>query len=74
MAPMMVRRVKGTGVALAAPGYGEVPAQGAGPSVRIEGGPQELTLFLNGRRSAARVDITGPDDALAAVDAANLGI
>ena len=74
MAPMMVRRIKGTGVALAAPGYGEVPAKGTGPSVRIEGGPQELTLFLNGRRSAARVEITGPDDALAAVHAANLGI
>ncbi len=73
-APMMVRRIKGAGVALAAPGYGEVPAKGTGPSARIEGGPQELTLFLNGRRSAARVEITGPDDALAAVDGANLGI
>ena len=74
MAPMMVRRIKGAGVALAAPGYGEVPAKGTGPSARIEGGPQELTLFLNGRRSAAQVEITGPDDALAAVDGANLGI
>jgi len=74
MAPIMVRRIKGAGVALAAPGYGEVPAKGTGPSTRIEGGPQELTLFLNGRRSAAQVEITGPDDALAAVDGANLGI
>jgi uncharacterized protein (TIGR03085 family) len=73
MAPMSVRRVKGAGVALAAPGRGEVPARGPGPSVRIEGGPQELLLFLNGRRSAARVDITGPDEARAALDAAKLG-
>jgi uncharacterized protein (TIGR03085 family) len=74
MAPLMVRRVKGAGVAVAAPGYGEVPAKGTGPSARIEGGPQELLLFLNGRRSAAQVEITGPDDALAAVDAAELGV
>ena len=74
MAPMILRRVKGAGVALSAPGYGEVPAKGTGPSARVEGGPQELMLFLNGRRSAARVDVTGPDDATAAVDAAKLGI
>jgi hypothetical protein len=74
MAPMMLRRVKGAGVALAAPGHGEVPARGPGPSARIEGGPQELALFLFGRRSAAQVEISGPDDALAAVDAAKLGI
>jgi uncharacterized protein (TIGR03085 family) len=73
-APMMLRRVKGAGVALSAPGYGEVPARGTGPSARIEGGPQELVLFLFGRRSAARVEITGPDDAVAALADASLGI
>lgn len=71
---LMLRRVRGTGVALAAPGFGEVIARGAGPSVRVLGGPQELVLFLNGRRSAARVEITGPDDAVAALAAAPLGI
>ena len=35
---------------------------------------EELMLFLNGRRSVAQVEITGPDDALAAVDAAKLGV
>jgi hypothetical protein len=74
MAPMMVRRIKGAGVAVSAPGYGEVPAKGTGPSARIEGGPQELMLFLNGRRSVAEVEITGPDEARAAVDAAKLGV
>ena len=73
-APMMLRRVKGAGVALSAPGYGEVPARGTGPSARIEGSPQELVLFLFGRRSAARVEITGPDDAVAALADASLGI
>lgn len=74
VAPLMVRRVKGVGVALSAPGFGEVPARGSGPSARIEGGPQELVLYLYGRRSAAQVDVSGPDEALAAVKGADLGI
>jgi uncharacterized protein (TIGR03085 family) len=71
---MMLRKVKGTGVALEAPGFGEVPARGAGPSVRLVGGPQELMLYLNGRRSAAAVAVSGPDEARAALDAADLGV
>jgi uncharacterized protein (TIGR03085 family) len=74
MAPLMLRRIKGAGVALSAPGHGEVPAKGTGPSARVEGGPQELMLFLNGRRSAAQVEVTGPDAARAAVDGADLGV
>jgi len=71
---LMLRKVRGVGVALDAPGFGEVPARGPGPSVRLTGGPQELMLYLNGRRSAARVDVTGPDDARAIVESAPLGI
>jgi uncharacterized protein (TIGR03085 family) len=74
MGRLMLRRVKGTGVALEAPGFGEVPARGDGPAVRIVGGPQELTLYLSGRRSAAQVEISGPDDARARLDEARLGI
>jgi uncharacterized protein (TIGR03085 family) len=70
---LMLRKVRGAGVALEAPGFGEVPARGPGPSVRLTGGPQELTLYLNGRRSAARVDISGPDDARAIIESAPLG-
>lgn len=71
---MMLRKVKGTGVALEAPGFGELPARGDGPSVRLVGGPQELMLYLNGRRSVAAVDVSGPEEALAALDAADLGV
>ena len=39
---LMLRKVRGAGVALEAPGFGEVPARGPGPSVRLTGGPQEL--------------------------------
>jgi uncharacterized protein (TIGR03085 family) len=70
----MLRRVKGAGVALEAPGFGELPARGDGPAARIVGGPQELVLYLTGRRSAARVEVTGPEGAVAALEAANLGL
>lgn len=73
-ARFMLRGVKGTGVALEAPGFGELPARGAGPSVRLVGGPQELTLYLSGRRSAAKVDISGPEEARTALDNADLGL
>jgi uncharacterized protein (TIGR03085 family) len=71
---LMLRGVKGAGVALEAPGLGEIGARGSGPVVTLTGGPQELTLYLQGRRSAARVDISGPDEARAALEAAKLGI
>lgn len=70
----MTRGVKGAGVALEAPGFGELPARGSGPAVRLVGGPQELTLYLSGRRAAARVEISGPDEARAALEAAHLGL
>ena len=74
MGPLFLRRVKGAGVELVAPGFGEVPARGSGPRARVTGGPQELVLFLFGRRGAARVTITGPDEAVAALAEARLGI
>jgi len=74
MARIMLRRVKGAGVALEAPGHGEVPARGAGPSARMVGGPQELALYLNGRRATAQVEVSGPDEAVAALTQAQLGI
>jgi uncharacterized protein (TIGR03085 family) len=74
LGPILLRKVRGTGVALSAPGYGEVPARGPRPSARVVGSPQELTLFLHGRRSVAQVEITGPDEALAALADAKLGI
>lgn len=74
MGPLFLRRVEGAGVELVAPGFGEVPARGSGPRARVIGGPQELVLFLFGRRGAARVTITGPDEAVSALAEATLGI
>jgi uncharacterized protein (TIGR03085 family) len=73
-ARFMLRRVKGAGVALDAPGFGEIPARGSAPNVRLVGGPQELVLYLSGRRAAAKLDITGSDEARAALESASLGL
>jgi uncharacterized protein (TIGR03085 family) len=40
---------------------------GAGATATMTGPPTELVLYLAGRRSAARVALTGADDAVAAV-------
>ncbi|MGH9110771.1 MAG: TIGR03085 family metal-binding protein [Acidimicrobiales bacterium] len=74
MSRLMLRKVKGAGVALEAPGHGEVTARGPGPSARLTGGPQELVLYLNGRRSAAQVDITGSDEARSILESAPFGV
>ena len=42
--------------------------------VTITGRPGEIVLYLLGRRGAADVELSGSDDALAALAAAHLGI
>lgn len=74
MSWMMLRKVSGAAVGLSAPGYGEVRARGGGPSAVVTGPPQELVLFLYGRRSVAQVELSGSDEALAALAEADLGI
>jgi uncharacterized protein (TIGR03085 family) len=76
LGPLMLRRVKGAGVALSSPGFGEVAPRrrGDAPVVRVEGAPQELMLFIHGRRSAAQVEITGDPEAQAALAATKLGV
>jgi len=44
------------------------------PVVTITGDAPEIVLFCAGRRDAAVVDLAGPDDAVAALRAAQLGI
>jgi uncharacterized protein (TIGR03085 family) len=73
-AKMAVRGVKGAGLAIAAPGHGQRTLKPAEPLVTVTGGPQELVLFVNGRRDAARVELTGDPAGLEAVAAARLGI
>ncbi len=40
---------------------------GSGAKATLTGPPTELVLYISGRRTAAQVNLTGPDDALAAL-------
>ena len=44
------------------------------PTAVLVGAPSELALYLNGRRGAADVELSGPEDAQRVVREANLGI
>lgn len=44
------------------------------PTARLTGPPGELLLYLFGRRSAARVDVTGPAEAVTAVRDTHFGM
>lgn len=73
-ARVMVRRMRGAGLELVAPGYGTVVARSLEPRAVVTGGPQELLLLLFGRKSVARVEIEGPEAAKQALAAARLGM
>jgi uncharacterized protein (TIGR03085 family) len=66
MAKLRMRTLRAD-VTVSAPGYGSVKAGAGGPPIEISGAPGELVLFFFGRRSVAKVDITGPDDLVAKV-------
>ena len=69
-----VRGLKDAGLAVDAPGHGERTLKKGEPLVTATGGPQELALFVNGRRDAARVELAGDQAGLDALAAASLGI
>lgn len=48
--------------------------KGAPEQVVVHGLPSEVTMFLFGRQDHARVELLGPDDAVAALREASLGI
>jgi len=71
---LLARRLRGGGLELVAPGYGSVVARSLQPRAVVTGGPQELLVLLTGRRSAARVEVEGPEAARAALETARLGL
>ncbi|HEY8526062.1 MAG TPA: TIGR03085 family metal-binding protein [Acidimicrobiales bacterium] len=71
---VMLGRVRGAAVTLVAPGHGTIGPRGRGPAAELTGGPQELVLYLFGRRNAARVELSGDPEAVRAVSSAKLGI
>lgn len=59
---------------LEAPGFGRVVVRPGEPHVTVTGPPGELALFMSGRQRVARVEISGPPDAVSQLRAARLGV
>ena len=76
---LFFRKAPATVVLARPPAEGDAPSEqaevgGQGPQVMITGEPLELLLFTFGRRDHALVELSGPDDAVAAVRTMKLGI
>lgn len=72
-ARLLLRKVHGARVTLRRP-EGESVSVGHGPEVVLTGPPVELLLYLQGRRTAAQVDLSGDPAATSALEAGDLGI
>jgi uncharacterized protein (TIGR03085 family) len=70
----MVRGLDGAGLTVVCPGHGEQVVRRGDPAVTLTGPPEELVLYLNGRRTAAQVEAAGPPEALTALESARLGV
>lgn len=69
------RRLRGCGLDIEWAGTGELFTVRSGASTaQLSGAPGELLLYLFGRRAAARVDVTGPPEAVAAVRRTHFGM
>jgi uncharacterized protein (TIGR03085 family) len=71
----LARRLRGVGLELEWMGKSRVVRARRGePTARITGPPGELLLYLFGRQSVARVEISGPGAAVAAVERVAFGM
>ena len=71
----LARRLRGAGLELQWAGTAHtIRARRGEPTVRIAGPPGELLLYLFGRQHAARVEVSGPPDAVNAVRRARFGM
>jgi uncharacterized protein (TIGR03085 family) len=70
------RRIHGAGLDLVRTDRPATPihVKSGPPLAELAGPPIDLVLYLSGRKDAARVALTGPDDAVAAVRAARMGV
>ncbi|HEX4493584.1 MAG TPA: TIGR03085 family metal-binding protein [Acidimicrobiia bacterium] len=72
---LLARRLRDVSLELAWPDADRVVrTRGDRPIVRVSGPPGELLLFLFGRVDAAAVDITGPSEAVEAVQITHFGM
>ncbi|MGK5545221.1 TIGR03085 family metal-binding protein [Streptomyces sp. URMC 127] len=70
----MLGRRSPAGLVLRRPDGRTAVARRGAPVVTVTGEPGELTLFAFGRQAAARVELEGDKDAVAKLEAAQLGI
>ena len=71
----LARRLRGVGLDVEWAGTTRVVrARRGAPTVRVSGPPGEVLLYLFGRQRAAEVEVTGPEEAVAAVGHARFGI
>ena len=69
------RRLKQTGLEIEWAGTGERHTIRPGtPAARLRGAPGELLLYAFGRQDAAQVDVSGPADAVAAIQRTRFGM
>ena len=73
MSRMMTRKIEGVGLDLERPDGARIVARRGQPRAVLSGGPQELVLFLYGRKQVARVSLSGPDVAQRIVREARFG-
>ena len=75
MGRLLTRHARGLRVALSRrDGERAVIRGGSGPLVTVTGTPRELTVYLFDRKEVAEVDVTGDPAAVAALQAARLGL
>jgi uncharacterized protein (TIGR03085 family) len=69
------RRLRGCGLELAWPGTDErVTVRPGSPTARLSGPPGELLLYIFGRQAVAQVEVSGPQEAVAAVRRTHFGM
>jgi uncharacterized protein (TIGR03085 family) len=73
-ARLSTRNLKDAGLTAVAPGHGERVVKKRDPMVTLTGAPQELVLYVNGRRDVALVELTGDQAGRDALASAQLGI
>jgi uncharacterized protein (TIGR03085 family) len=69
------RRLRQVGLEIGCAGTDEqITVRTGEPIVRLTGSPGELLLYVFGRQAAARVEVTGPADAVATVHRTHFGM
>jgi uncharacterized protein (TIGR03085 family) len=69
------RRLRGVGLEIAWPETNErLTARSGEPTAQLSGPPGELLLYVFGRQRAAQVELTGPAEAVAAVQRTQFGM